>query len=89
MGQWAITITGSGPHHNNKDYDIERKTEAFVIDLARGFHNIKSAEVTIGSSIGFIPTGPANKPQILESVVFSSDDVGELDGELINSLTSH
>jgi hypothetical protein len=48
MGHWSLTIHGAGPHHNGKDYDIERLV---VSDLKAAGHFVEHAAVTIGSRV--------------------------------------
>ena len=57
MGNWAITIIGTGAHHN-KDYpqDANKMAEKFVDDLKAAGHIVESATFTHGGREVFTPT---------------------------------
>lgn len=50
MGQWVITIQGTGAHHN-KDYpaDADKMSLKFVDELQKAGHVIESATFTYGA----------------------------------------
>ncbi len=48
MGSWQLSILGSGPHDNNKPYDIEVLAEEFARLLQREGHMLERVDVTIG-----------------------------------------
>lgn len=49
MGQWNITIKGTGAHHN-RDYpkDVDRMASAFVKELRDAGHQVEGASITYG-----------------------------------------
>ena len=50
MGDWALMVTGTGPHHNeNPEIDIDIKAKEFVKNL-KEFQNIRSAKLIVGGS---------------------------------------
>jgi len=57
MGNWAITIIGTGAHHN-KDYpqDANKMAEKFVDDLKAAGHIVEFATFTHGGREVFAPT---------------------------------
>lgn len=50
MGQWSMTVIGTGAHHND-DYaqDADRMFKEFVQRLASAGHSIVHASSTFGS----------------------------------------
>ncbi len=38
MGDWVLTIKGTGAHHNGKDYDADKMAQGFVHELKRQGH---------------------------------------------------
>jgi hypothetical protein len=49
MGQWNITIRGTGSHHNkNNPNDANRMAAKFVQELKGAGHSVVSASVTFG-----------------------------------------
>lgn len=51
MGQWAIIIRGTGPHHNGKPTDAEAIARHAVQDLKDSGHTVAAATVLTGSEI--------------------------------------
>lgn len=49
MGDWHISIQGTGAHHN-KDYpnDADKMVDRFIDELMAAGHSIKSATITYG-----------------------------------------
>lgn len=49
MGDWNITIRGTGSHHNS-DYpkDANRMARRFVEELSRAGHTVREASITHG-----------------------------------------
>lgn len=46
MGNWTATISGVGPHHNNRnDIDVEKKAAAFIDDLKAAGHTVQKAGI--------------------------------------------
>lgn len=50
MGNWNISINGTGAHHNEKDYDADVLFKQFVELLKEKGQNVESAFLTVGSS---------------------------------------
>lgn len=51
MGNWAITVTGIGPHHNqNYENDVNRLAAGFVRLLRRAGQNVTGATLTFGAA---------------------------------------
>jgi hypothetical protein len=49
MGDWNITIRGTGIHHNaDAPNDADRMAAAFVADLKAKGHTVRSATITSG-----------------------------------------
>jgi hypothetical protein len=49
MGQWNITIRGTGVHHNKHNpTDANRMAAEFVKALKAAGHNVVSASITFG-----------------------------------------
>jgi hypothetical protein len=49
MGQWVISIHGTGSHHNRKyPKDADRMAAAIVKQLREAGHTITSATITYG-----------------------------------------
>lgn len=68
MGDWNITIRGTGAHHN-QDYpkDADRMARAFVKDLMGAGHIIKDATITAGSETSLMPEPTEPPPPPPES----------------------
>ena len=50
MGQWNITIRGTGSHHNKKNpNDANRMAARFVGELKEAGHNVTGATITFGA----------------------------------------
>lgn len=47
MGNWIATIEGVGPHHNNKDYDVEAIISKVVGELKKS-HTVSHVSVVAG-----------------------------------------
>lgn len=62
MGNWNVTITGVGSHHNADPSDVEQMTLKFVEQLRAKGHNVVTATVHAGSETQVIdrPAAPAN-----------------------------
>lgn len=58
MGNWTMHIEGTGPHHNDKEYDAEKMGEEFVKKLQR-FHTVQSASITMSGRQSIMP-----KPEV-------------------------
>ena len=50
MGNWNITIVGTGPHHNGKDYDADQIFKETVEKLETAGQSIGHASITVGSA---------------------------------------
>lgn len=48
MGQYRITIEGTGAHHNEKEYDANVIAQLCVVHLLDGGHSVKSACLELG-----------------------------------------
>lgn len=60
MGDWNLTIQGTGPHHNqpgNDDTDVDKIAPEFVDRLKAAGHTIRSASLTYGGAEEVEPTG--------------------------------
>jgi hypothetical protein len=53
MGDWAITIRGTGPHHNGKPTDAEVVAGEAVDRLLDAGHTLHEAAFTSGSKLEF------------------------------------
>lgn len=51
MGNWNISISGVGCHHNGAEYDVEQLAAKFVDELKKQGHTVTTADVTMGSKI--------------------------------------
>ena len=57
MGNWAITILGTGAHHNVENpQDANRLMENFVETLKMNGHTVEAATFTYGARDVFEPT---------------------------------
>ena len=60
MGNWTITIKGTGPHHNGKAFDAESVAGRTCQHLLRHGHTIQDATLVVGNGdaepIRFDPT---------------------------------
>jgi hypothetical protein len=55
MGNWNISISGVGGHHNNLPTDAEAIFKKFVTELRGSGHSLSDATITIGSAIHDVP----------------------------------
>jgi len=63
MGDWNITIRGTGAHHNqNYPKDADKMAAQFVKDLKGAGHIVKDATITAGSETSLIPNEPPPAP---------------------------
>lgn len=59
MGQWNISIHGTGAHHNARNpTDANRMAAAFVAQLKEAGHVITRATITYGGEEEFTDPGP-------------------------------
>lgn len=59
MGNWTITVHGTGPHHNpNHPGDADKMARAFTQSLRDAGHSITEAEFTSGSRESLLVMGP-------------------------------
>lgn len=45
MGNWNLSISGVGPHHNDQPYDVEKQADSLVRGLKSAGHNISEAKL--------------------------------------------
>jgi len=64
MGQWHISIEGTGQHHNYDGADANVMTYHFVAALRRAGHSINKVSFTYGASdpVDSAAWHPENKP---------------------------
>jgi hypothetical protein len=68
MGQWNITIRGTGQHHNTTAADDIRKNDAevmaaeFVAKLKSAGHHVRAATITHGGETDIGSPVEANGP---------------------------
>jgi hypothetical protein len=55
MGQWNMSIQGSGFHHNNSETDADLMAAKFVQALKAAGHSIRVATITCGSMEEVVP----------------------------------
>lgn len=48
MGNWVITIEGTGSHHNAKPYDANEIGKTVVKTLKEAGHNVTHASINCG-----------------------------------------
>jgi hypothetical protein len=58
MGNWRITISGHGGHHNGRPDDAEALARGLVEDMQATGHHIGEAEFVLTDTTG-APTGTA------------------------------
>lgn len=71
MGNWNISITGVGVHHNDKPGDADRIAQEAVDRLKAAGHSITHASFTHGGGVDLhpepaaaaTPPGPPNPPR--------------------------
>ena len=51
MGNWHISIKGTGCHHNGDKTDVEQLAKKFVEDLKAAGQSVSSADVTTGGAM--------------------------------------
>lgn len=74
MGNWTLVIHGTGPHHNDKDYDVEKLAAVFVQQLQANGHSIQDARVNMGSTQEI----PKTAPVIGDTILMGRDhDIGK------------
>lgn len=57
MGSWTITVHGHGIHDNDKEGDVDKLLEQFLLDLkAKGGHVIEAATLTVGGGRKYYAT---------------------------------
>jgi hypothetical protein len=62
MGNWNITVQGTGCHHNRDNpSDADRLAAEFVERLKAAGHTLVSATFTAGSRTD-LPCGPSGRP---------------------------
>lgn len=57
MGDWAITIEGTGVHHNGIEQDADAVAARTVQELLKAGHKIHSATFTSGARLA-LPVNP-------------------------------
>lgn len=55
MGNWHISIQGTGPHHNNLESDADNLSKELVKLLKKHGHTIESATFTFGGKNNIEP----------------------------------
>lgn len=73
MGNWTLTVTGTGPHHNdNNPTDIDRMAPEFIEALRKGGHNVESghilfpdAALSSASAIMMLSVGPTIRAGVI------------------------
>ena len=61
MGNWNISIQGTGCHHNKtNETDAQRMALKFVTELNAAGHSLCDARFTYGSTDDLLNIGPAN-----------------------------
>lgn len=64
MGQWNISIHGTGAHHNSKNpTDANRMAAKFVRELKAAGHSVTGATITYGAEENVVNTSEAEESE--------------------------
>lgn len=59
MGDWTITVQGTGCHHNGKrEIDADLATADFVAELKKQGHTVHRADFVSGARVDLTPKKP-------------------------------